>query len=374
MKKIILLICLVSCFQFTRSQTTTTKTLPFGGLTRTYIEHVPAIYNPSTPVPLIICLHGLGDNMSNFTGIGMNTLANTKNFIVLTPQAINSAFGTAWNSGASYMGYQLNSNVDDIGFIGALIDTTMALYNIDPRRIYATGFSMGGFMCHRLACQMNNRIAAIASAAGTIGSAINCTPGRAVPVLHLQGTGDQTIYYTGNSYGMDAMETVMFWAKNNHCDTIPVITNMPDIAQDSMTIKHFVYNNGDNNTMVEHYRVDSASHTWLFLPQNDMSYTQAIWDFVSRFTLPQGMGIESRFNPDKVSVFPNPSYDKININGIKENETHIILYDILGKVVYEDSHYSTNTPVDIKKFNNGVYFLKIYRSNQTFNSFKVIKE
>ena len=374
MKKLLLFICLFSCIQLTRSQTTTTKTLLFGGLTRSYIEHVPAIYNSSTPVPLIICLHGLGDNMTNFSGIGMNTLANTQNFIVLTPQAINSIMGAAWNSGASFSGMQLNANVDDLGFLRALIDTTMALYNIDPRRVYATGFSMGAFMCHRLACEMNNRIAAIASVAGTIGSAINCHPGRAVPVLHLQGTGDQTIFYTNNNYGMDAMETVMFWAKNNHCDTIPVITDVPDIAQDTLTIKHFVFNGGDNNTVVEHYRVDSAGHTWLFLPENDMSYTQAIWDFVSRFTLPEGMGIESRFKPDVISAFPCPASDQININGIKENQFHFIIYDLLGKVVIESTNHLTNSPIDIKKLNNGVYILKIYKNNVAFNSFKIIKQ
>jgi len=373
MKKFILFVCIIGCFQFTFAQKTT-KTLPFGGLTRTYIEYVPPVYNPSTPVPLIICLHGLGDDMTNFSGIGMNTLANTKNFIVLTPQAISSIMGTAWNSGASLNGMQLNTNVDDLGFISALIDTTMALYNIDPRRVYATGFSMGGFMCHRLACQLNNRIAAIASVAGTIGNAINCVPGRAVPVLHLQGTGDQTIPYTNNTYGKNAMATVMFWAKNNHCDTIPVITDMPNIAQDSMTIKHFVYNNGDNNTVVEHYRVDSAGHTWLFLPQNDMSYTLAIWDFLSRFELPQGLGIESRFKPNTISVFPVPSSDFINISGLKEDYIHFALFDILGKVVYENMKHQNNTLIDIKKFNNGVYILRIYKTDSDYSSFKIIKQ
>ena len=376
MKKILLLICLAISFQLAYSQgTTITKTLVHGSLTRSYIEHVPTIYNPSTPVPLVICLHGLGDNMSNFSGIGMHQVSDTANFIVLTPQAISSPLGTAWNAGASYSGYQINGTIDDIGFISKLIDTTMALYNIDPRRIYATGFSLGGFMCNRLACQLNNRIAAIASVAGTIGSALNCVPGRAFPVCHFHGTGDSTIAYNGNLYGMDAMALVKFWANNNHCDTIPIVTDIPDIVQDGFTIKHFVYANGDDNTVVEHFRVDSAGHQWIYPPVNDMSYTLEIWKFLSRFTLPSWIGVESRFDKEKITVFPNPANDYLNINGLSEKQAHITIYNTLGSVVYENPSQS-NTPINIKKLNKGLYIMKVVSNSNSsdIQSFKIIKQ
>ena len=195
MKRVFYFIFSLVFVAFTQAQQTS-KTMQFGGLTRQYLEYVPAIYNSSTPVPIVICLHGLGDNMNNFAGIGMNYVADTADFIVLTPQAIVDplASATAWNSGASYMGYQLNSGVDDVGFINALIDSTMALYNIDTTRIYVTGFSMGGFMANRLACELGDRLAAIASVSGTIGTALNCTNPDPIPVCHFHGTTDSTVY------------------------------------------------------------------------------------------------------------------------------------------------------------------------------------
>lgn len=375
MKKLLLVLFLVILIQIVKGQTTT-KTLVHGTLTRSYIEHVPPIYNSSTPVPLVICLHGMGDNMSNFSGIGMHQVSDTANFIVLTPQAVNSAFGTAWNAGASYSGYQINGTIDDIGFIGKLIDTTMALYNIDPRRIYATGFSLGGFMSNRLACQLNNRIAAIASVAGTIGASLNCVPGRAFPVCHFHGTADSTIYYNGNMYGMDAMEMVLFWAENNNCDTIPVITDVPDVVQDGFTIKHLIYNNGDDNTVVEHFRVDSAEHQWIYPPYNDMSYTLAIWEFLSRYTLPAWIGVENPTDKKNISVFPNPANEFIRINGINENHAHIVIYNSLGSVVYENLKQAVNVPVRINKLSKGLYILKIVPDNKDADvqSFKLIKQ
>ena len=136
----IILISLISYSQ-------TSKTIDYGGITREYIEYVPAIYDSSTVVPVIFCLHGLGDNMSNFSNIGMHDVADTANIIVITPQALMATVygydvGTAWNSGASTSGIVLNDNIDDIGLFMAILDTTMSLYNVDTTRIYATGFSM----------------------------------------------------------------------------------------------------------------------------------------------------------------------------------------------------------------------------------------
>jgi len=372
MKKLFSLLIMIILITGIQAQTTS-KSIPHGGLTRTYIEHVPNIYNPSTPVPVLICLHGLGDNMTNFTGIGMHQLANTQNFIVLTPQAVNSPMGAAWNSGASYMGYQINATIDDIGFIGKLIDTTMSLYNVDPTRIYAMGFSMGGFMCNKLACELNNRIAAIASVAGTIGASLTCNPGRAVPVMHLHGSGDQTIPYTANQYGLDAMQMVMFWVHNNNCDTIPIETDVPDVAQDGFTIKHLVFENGDDNTKVEHYRVDSADHQWIYPPNNDMSYTLAIWQFVSQFTLPSWININEKTKSNDISFFPNPASDYLKINNNDNNFNKIEIIDIFGHQVLCKENHILSSPIYINNLKSGMYILKVFDYNNNLKTFKFTK-
>lgn len=136
----------------------TSGTIQHNGLTREYRIYVPAIYNSTQAVPLLLNLHGYSSNNAqqqvygNFTNI-----ADTANFILIHPNGTigNDGF-RFWNSGFSASG------PDDVGFLLALIDTISAQYNIDPNRIYTTGMSNGGFMSYELACQ-TTRFAAIAS-------------------------------------------------------------------------------------------------------------------------------------------------------------------------------------------------------------------
>jgi polyhydroxybutyrate depolymerase len=203
MKRKILLFALISFIFCSQANALwTNKTMVFGGLTRSYRVYQSPNYNTSVPASLLIALHGLGDNMTNFSGIGFNYIADTANIICIFPQAVSDPYaGTAWNSGAGEYGYYPNSSVDDIGFINALIDTSKAHYSIDASRVYLCGFSMGGFMTEKMALQSNNKIAAFGSMSGTFGNGVTAhNPGRHVPIAHFHGTSDSTVYYTGDLY------------------------------------------------------------------------------------------------------------------------------------------------------------------------------
>ena len=132
----------------------------WGGQNRTYNLYIPSGYSAGDTVPLVFCLHGLGDNGPNFMNTGFNTVADTANFIAVYPTALFDGFlgGNAWNCGIG-----INTSVDDIGFMYALIDTIGKDYPIDTLRIHATGFSLGGFMTNRMGCEMSDKIASIAS-------------------------------------------------------------------------------------------------------------------------------------------------------------------------------------------------------------------
>lgn len=305
MKKLILLLILV--LPLLASAQKTTHTVTFDGISRYYIKYVPPIYDGTTPVPLLFALHGFGDNADNFSNLGFEQLANTENFIVITPEAIPDPLSgsTAWNSGAGVTVGQntivLNENIKDKEWISALIDEMAQTYNIDENRVYTTGFSMGSFMSHRLACEMNDRIAAIASVAGAIGNGIDCVPARSFPMCHFHGTADGTIAYTGNLYGTDAEETVAFWATNNGCDASPTATELPDLFDDGFTVTHEVYNGCEND--VEFYIVANAPHSWLF-SNNDISYTLKIWEFLSRQSLDGGSTNSAPSAQDDVAETP----------------------------------------------------------------------
>lgn len=358
---------------FSASAQMTTNNFPYGGQTRQYIRYVPASYDGSTAVPVVLCLHGLGDNMNNFYNIGMNYVADTANFIVLVPQAlVDQQFtnSTAWNSGASYMGFTLNPNVDDIGFLSALIDSTAANYNVDLTRVFSCGFSMGGFMSQRLACELNNKVAAVASVAGTIGGALNCQPGRAVPVCHFHGTGDSTVYYHGNLYGDDPEDMIAFWETNNGCSSGPIVTQLPDIANDGYTVTHTKYTSCDHNVDVELFRVDSADHVWL-TPLNDISYTIEIWKFFMRFSH-YSLGVEEYNLIEDLNLYPNPASESVTINlsSNVSDKVSMKVYDVLGKEVYTEQvqliQGVNNKTLGIESLPNGLYSLTIQVGNQNY--------
>lgn len=344
----------------------TAKTIQFGGLTRDYLEYVPAIYDGSTPVPIVLCLHGLGDNMNNFYGIGMNYIADTANFIVLVPEARFDAIitnGNAWNSGASYMGYQVNQNINDAGFLNALLDTVIATYNIDETRIFTCGFSLGSFMCHRLACEYTDRFAAIATVAGTIGTSLTCNPSGEIPVCHFHGTADGTIAYTGNMFGNDAEELVNYWVTNNNCTSTPIHTALPDLVADGYTIDHYLYPNGNNGTDVEFYKVNGADHEWLFYPNNDITYTLEIWKFFMKY--PKGITNKNNIkNNIKVEVFPNPSNGEFFI--ISNKHINIEIIDLQGKAILKKIGTENGTcKIDLSEFSKGLYFARIITNEET---------
>ena len=356
MKKILFAI-LVSLSTFSFAQQQEYLYFQYDTTTRVYARYVPAIYDSTTAVPLVICLHGLGDTITNFVNIGMNYVADTANFIVLTPQAQSSDYGAAWNSGASYYGYVLNGNVDDVGFINALIDSTEAHYNIDTNRIFVTGFSMGGFMSNRLASDLNSRIEAIASVSGTIGTSFNPGTPNPIPVCHFHGTADGTVAYTNDLYGMDAEELVNFWIGIDNCDTVPVIDSVPDIAADGKTIVHYKYEHGDNGTEVEFYKVIGGDHEWLTLPTNDISYTVEIWKFFSQFPLaPSSVSVEN--GAGAFSLYPNPTNGVLYVSFSEKMTGKLLVFNQLGDLVKSVSVVSPQQLLDLGNLPEGIYFVQ----------------
>jgi polyhydroxybutyrate depolymerase len=305
---------------------------------REYLLYVPDSYNGTQAVPFVLALHGLGDTIGNFKSINMNLVADTANFIFAIPQALVDPLSqsTAWNSGAGNFGVALSTNVDDVGFLNALIDSVSANYNIDQTRVYCTGFSMGGFMTNRLACELNNRIAAGASVSGTIGNEFTCNPARAISMAHFHGTADQVVAYTNNLYGNNAEALVAYWAQHDHCNSTPSsIDTLPKLVNDNRTIVHYVYPNGDYGTQVEFYKSIGGAHEWL-VTGHDINYTVAVWQFFYRYRwLPQTSGIGNEVNEPALNIYPNPASGQFNISVPAGSNTEITITDMMGKSVYK---------------------------------------
>ncbi len=183
------------------------------GLTRFYKVHIPASYKKENKTALLLALHGGGGSAeSGPEFFGLNAKADKEGFIVVYPQGtgkkiLGKSFGV-WNAGEC-CGLAVKNNVDDVGFINALIEKMKTDYRVDEKKIYVTGMSNGAQMAYRLACELSDKIAAIAPS-GSEGRFQTCAPKRPVPTLHIQGKKDPCSLYNGGLCGKCASD---FWKK-----------------------------------------------------------------------------------------------------------------------------------------------------------------
>ncbi len=187
-----------------------TRTIVSGGLSRTYLVHVPASYTGAAPVPLVVDMHGFTSTANVQRAIsGFLGQSDLHGFIATWPQGVNNS----WNGGVC-----CSTATDDVAFIRALVENMKVEASIDVKRVYATGLSNGGAMSHRLACEAADVFAAAAPVAFPISivPTANCTPSRKIPVLTFMGLTDTIVPYGGGSFP-SAATTFEHWRTVNEC-------------------------------------------------------------------------------------------------------------------------------------------------------------
>ena len=354
------------------AQTIVTGSFVHGGLTRTFRIYVPASYNAGQAVPLVLNLHGYTSNATEQETYGnFKPIADTANFIVVHPNGTIQPGTTSqyWNIGI------LGSTVDDVAFLEALIDTISAHYTINPKRIYSTGMSNGGYMSYYLACQ-SNRFAAVGSVTGSMTTTMysSCNPARPIPTIEIHGTADPVVPYAGNSTTKPIEDVVAFWVTKNNCSTSPATSAVPNTnTTDGATADHYVYSGGTNNHTVEFFKVNGGEHTWPGAPINigvtcqDFSASKEIWRFFSQYENPTA-GINEETKID-FQLWPNPAKDQVYIQLPDKQITKLTLWDIQGRKVYE-TNGSHITSVDVSQLSGGNYILEI--SGKDFTARKTL--
>ena len=259
-----------------------TKTFSHDNVNRNYLVYIPNSYDSEIDYPLMFLFHGFGGIASEFMNTAdMRDLAESKNFIVVYPQGLDLAStGSHWN--CSNPSADNKSDVDDIGFIENLIDQLLIDYPvIDNKRIYAAGYSNGGFMSYYLACN-SNKFAAIGSVAGTMldDSYQNCNAQFPTAMINIHGTDDFDVPYVGNSYYPSIPDVVDWWKNFNNATNEDLLTN-----QDG-TIEQYIYYNDAGDRFVEHIKVIGGGHYWDDKLNYEAKNTSGlIWEFVSNFDI-----------------------------------------------------------------------------------------
>jgi len=179
-------------------------------------------------------------------------VGDARGFVTVFPDGVSQS----WNADTC-CGVAQATRVDDLAFTRAMLDAVDAEFCIDSDRIYASGFSNGGFFAHRLACEMSSRFAAIAVHSAQNG-ATNCTPPRAVPVLQVHGTADLKVPYGGNPIvGFSSTQaTIDGWIARNGCANAAT----PGFSQGRGQCN--VWSSCRDRAQVELCSVEGLGHTW----------------------------------------------------------------------------------------------------------------
>lgn len=374
-KKLLPTLFLLAIGGYTQAQTTINGSFVYEGITRTYSFYVPASYVPGQAVPLVLNLHGYTSNGSQQAIYGnFTSIADTAGFIVVHPDGTIDPNSSQrfWNFGI------LGSNVNDIGFLEALIDTISAHYSINPSRVYSTGMSNGGFMSYYLACQ-SNRFAAVGSVTGSMSIPMynSCNPSNPIPTIHVHGTTDLVVSYIGSSTSKGAEEVSLFWATKNGCNLTPAITPVPNTnIIDNATAERYLYSGGTNGHTVELFKVTGGGHTWpgtsVPLPSNgntcmDFSASKEIWRFFSQYELGATASVKNNAAL-KVTVWPNPTQGQVYIQTGNHIATDVTIMDMQGQIVVKQTKENIQY-MDISHLNAGNYIAKI-----SGNNFYVLKK
>jgi polyhydroxybutyrate depolymerase len=273
--------------------------LQIGGRDRMALVHIPHNYDAGRPTPLVMAIHGGGGGaifQADDKNYGLITKSEQAGFIAVFPNGISQTRNgmlATWNAGKC-CGRARDENVDDVGFLRALVADMGKRVNITPQRVYAIGMSNGAMMSYRLACEAGDVFHAIMAVSGTDNTQ-SCTPRQPVPVLHIHARNDPLVLFNGGAgsnrlFSDDAItefvsvpETISRWVQLNHANPVP--RRVVDVAGAYCDL----YEATSGGAPVQLCVTETGGHSWPGgnKARTDESPSQAIrandlmWDFFS---------------------------------------------------------------------------------------------
>ena len=232
---------------------------------------LPSGYDPQTPLPLVLSLHGYTSHyMFQNSYFGLSALVNSHNFALILPNGTKDDQGDRFWNATDFCCGVIDSKPDDVAYLTGLVEEAAGRVNID--RVFATGLSNGAFMSYRLACESLPGLTAVVALAGTsFTDPARCASARPISILHVHGTDDDVVKIEGGtnpdigegSYP-GASELVRRWAQRAGCD-LSGAENLPNLDIDARadgdetTVTR--YSSGcRDNLVVEYWEMESSPH------------------------------------------------------------------------------------------------------------------
>jgi len=282
----------------------TQGTLTVDGRARTYLLHAPPGYDGRTAVAVVIVLHGGGGTAGAVRKeTGWAKKADEAGFLAVFPEGTSpnpsspSRFTgnpQTWNDGSGRF-HSGQRNIDDVGFVNALLDDLLAKWAIDPKRVFVTGFSNGASMTYRLGVELSSRIAAIAPVSGHLWIkhpkldqpvSIVFLIGTADPLNPLEG-GDVRLPSGRVEWHPPVQDSIRKWVAMNGCSP------EPKTIDDQNGVKGIAYEACREGSEVAFYTIEGMGHAWPggknLLPErmvgkasDKINATDVIWEFFKR--------------------------------------------------------------------------------------------
>jgi polyhydroxybutyrate depolymerase len=279
------------------------------GVERRYAQVVPSAHDGETPLPLVLNLHGLMSPYGFQRSFSlMDETAEDEGFVVLYPMGTPEGETPSWLVGA-------HTSEVTVAYVEELVDATGEQLCIDLARVFATGLSNGGMMSSRLACDLSDRIAAVATVAGTVDFS-DCDADRPVPWMAFHGTADDILPIDGGvGPGLDAAgiditraDEATDVSREDELQAIPVAVEGiaerngcdadPEVEQVAEHVTERTWTGCDGGADVVFYEIEGGGHSWpggLVNPALDgvmgqttqeISANELMWAFFVQHPLP----------------------------------------------------------------------------------------
>lgn len=257
------------------------QTLTIEGAQRNYTVHVPPSYNHETPMPVVILLHGHGqDGKTIAHHTKFSEMSDREGFIAIYPDARTWAGRDEWRSWDTDNGLlPPGANADDVSFLRQIIEKTEGDYKVDPKRIFMAGLSNGGMMSFRAAGELSDKLAAIAVVSGAM-SGSEPPPKHPLSVMNIHGTEDGIVPYEGlknvpsslSAIGLPRFKPMEyatnFWVEQNQIKNPPIVLRNKNVVE-----RRFI--NPDSGAEVNEYTIKGGRH----VPDQIDQLTGEIWKF-----------------------------------------------------------------------------------------------
>jgi polyhydroxybutyrate depolymerase len=263
--------------------------IEFGGDRVAYLE-VPTTYDHSVPTPLLVVLHGFTANgYTQLRYTHLIDLVEGEGILAIGPDGtVNDSGQQFWNATDACCDED-DSGVDDVAYLGGLVEEIQSVYNVDPAQVFFFGHSNGGYMSYRMACDRTDLVSALVSLAGaTWADSTACTPSETVSVLQIHGDLDSTVLYAGGDFSIGsypgAVETVRMWADYDGCGELATTDERLDLDEglsgdDTAVARHGGCPEGID---AELWTIEGGGH----IPDVSAGFPDEVWAWLSAHARP----------------------------------------------------------------------------------------